>query len=81
MLHLAQHPVREEFGICLAWFYLGHCSIGIANRSTTIIKIEGHSPMPSFLIVYGRGIAMTFLCVDMNNCRAVGILHTTEHFY
>ena len=81
MLHFVQHPVREEFRICLAWFHLGHSSIGIANRATTIIKIERHSPMPSFLVVYGRSIAMTFLCVDMNNCRAVGILHTTEHFY
>ena len=81
MLHLAQHPIREEFRICLAWFHLGHCSICISQRSTTIIKIERHSPMPSFLVVYGRSIAMTFLCVDMNNCRAVGILHTTEHFY
>ena len=81
MLHLAQHPIREEFRICLARLYLGHCYIGISQRSTTIIKIERHSPMPSFLVVYGRGIAVTFLCVDMNNCRAVGILHTTEHFY
>ena len=24
---------------------------------------------------------MTLLCVDMNNCWLVGILHTTEHFY
>ena len=79
MLHLAQHPIREEFGICLAWFHLRHSSIGIANRATTVIKIERHSPMPSFLILYGRGIAMTFLCVDMYYCWLVGILHTTEH--
>ena len=80
LLHLAQHPIREEFGICLARLYLRHCSIGIANRATTVIKIERHSPMPSFLILYGRGIAMTFLCVDMYYCWLVGIFHTTEHF-
>ena len=79
MLHFVQHPVREEFRICLAWFHLGHCSICISQRSTTIIKIERHSPMPSFLVVYGRSIAMTFLCVDMYYCWLVGILDTTEH--
>ena len=37
--------------------------------------------MPSFLVVYGRGITMTLLGMDMNNCRAVGTLDATEHFY
>ena len=35
--------------------------------------------MPSFLILNSRGIAMTFLCVDMYYCWLVGILDTTEH--
>ena len=35
--------------------------------------------MPSFLILYGRGIAMTLLCMNMYYCWLVGILDTTEH--
>ena len=79
LLHLAQHPVAEELLISFAGLYLRHSSVGVFHRSAAILKIERHSPMPSLLVLHGRGIAMSLLRVDMHHSRAVGVLDATEH--
>ena len=59
----------------------GHVAIVLAttfNLRLACLDVERHTPVPRFLVLFGRCIALAFLCMDMNHDRMVDVLYFLE---
>ena len=75
LLHFAKHPVRKERTIIFLRSGLGNGAIVILSWAATIFKVERQTPMPCFFVGNGWRIAMTLLCMNVNDNRFVCSLH------
>ena len=60
--HLAQHPVAEKSVVAFARGLIEQAAIG---------DVEGHRPVPGFLIFHSGRKSVTFFGMDMYHCGAL----------
>ena len=56
-------------------------AITCRSLQITCLKVERHAPVESFLVLYCRRIAMSFLRMNVYNDRALGVLHLLKCGY